>query len=152
MSVTTDDPITITTDNCHSQCILCGRQNAQSLHLSFHPAGDGAVRTRFEVHPELQGYDGLLHGGVIAALLDEVMTHCLFHHGVQAVTGDLHVRFVRAVPCDVPLEIRARMLSASPPLYRLRAEIVADERVMAWAEAKFMRRRTHSFSGALRPG
>jgi len=69
------------------------------------------------------------------------MTHCLFHHGVQAVTGDLHVRFVEPVSCNVSLEIRAWVLSSYPPLYRLRAEIICNERVMAWAEAKFMLRR-----------
>lgn len=74
-------------------------------------------------------------------MLDAAMTHCLFHRGVQAVTGDLHVRFVQPVPCNVPLEIRAWVLSSHPPLYRLKAEIVVDERVVAWAEAKFMQRR-----------
>ena len=149
--MTTDDPPGTIADSHHSRCVLCGRLNARSLRLSFRPTGDGAVSARLEALPELQGYDGLLHGGVIAALLDEAMTHCLFCRGVQALTGDLHVRFVRAVPCDVPVEIRAWMLSARPPLYRLRAELVADDRVMAWAEAKFMRRRTDSFSGASHP-
>jgi len=67
--------------------------------------------------------------------------HRLFHRGVQAVTGDLHVRFVQSVSCDVAMEIRAWVLSSHLPLYRLRAEIVVDERVMAWAEAKFVQRR-----------
>lgn len=110
------------------------------MNLSFQTTRDGGVETRIKTHTELQGYDGILHGGVIASLLDAAMTHCLFHNMVQAVTGDLRVRFVRPIPCDACLDIRAWLLSSLPPLYRLRAEISLDERVMAWAEAKFMRR------------
>ena len=77
---------------------------------------------------------------MIAALLDAAMTHCLFHRGVQAVTGDLRVRFVQPVSCDAALDIRAWLLSFTPPLYRLKAEIIHDEHVVAWSEAKFMER------------
>jgi len=139
--VTTEDPINISAHNGHSRCLLCGNLNPRSLNLSFQAAGDGVVTTRFKANTELQGYDNILHGGVIASLLDAAMTHCLFHRGIQVVTGDLHVRFVRPVPCNVSMEIRAWVLSSCTTLYRLRAEIILDERVMAWAEAKCMRRR-----------
>lgn len=88
----------------------------------------------------MQGYQGMLHGGVIAALLDSAMTHCLFHNGVRGVTGDLHVRFVEPVPCDSTLVIQARIASRNPPLFYLRAEMRRDCQVMAWAEAKFIER------------
>ncbi len=132
--------MTISAQNGHSRCLVCGGMNPRSLNLSFLAGGDGVVKTQFKVEPELQGYDGLLHGGVIAALLDSAMTHCLFHQGVQAVTGDLHVRFVQPVVCKSTLEIQAWVLSSYPPLYRLKAEIMVDKHVMAWAEAKFMQR------------
>gem|GEM_PF-201352 len=140
MFVTAEAPETISARNGHSRCVLCGNLNPRSLNLSFQAARDGSVRTRFKAHAELQGYDDLLHGGVIASLLDAAMTHCLFHHGVQAVTGDLHVRFVQPVSCNVSLEIRAWVLVSYPPLYRLKAEIILEKRVMAWAEGKFMQR------------
>ncbi len=142
-SVTTEVPVTVSARKCHSRCLVCGNRNPRSLSLSFQAAEDGGVRTRFKARADLQGYDDILHGGIIAALLDGAMTHCLFFRGIQAVTGDLHVRFVEPITCDVDMDIRAWMLSSRPPLYRLRAEILVDERVMAWAEAKFMRRREH---------
>lgn len=125
----------------HDHCLLCGQRNPWSLKLAFQADADGAVRAYFDSHQRLQGYAGILHGGVIAALLDAAMTHCLFHRGVPAVTGDLHVRFVKSVSCNASLEIRAWVISSHPPLYRLKAEITHEERVMAWAEAKFMQRR-----------
>jgi uncharacterized protein (TIGR00369 family) len=111
------------------------------LKLSFHPGDNDTAWGRFQAHSKLQGYDGILHGGMIAALLDAAMTHCLFHHGVQAVTGDLQVRFLKPVSCNAALDIQAWVLSSTPPLYRLRAELVHEGDVMAWAEAKFLRRR-----------
>jgi uncharacterized protein (TIGR00369 family) len=136
--VTIEGPATINVRNGHSRCLLCGERNPFSLKLVFEADDEGGVKTRFKSHEGLQGYDDMLHGGVIAALLDAAMTHCLFHHGVQAVTGDLHVRFVNPVSCDASLEIRAWVLSSRSPLYRLRAEIRQDQLIMAWAESKFL--------------
>jgi uncharacterized protein (TIGR00369 family) len=124
----------------HARCFICGDRNPRSLGLSFHSVDADTVCARFEASPELQGYDGILHGGVIAALLDAAMTHCLFHRGVQAITGDLHVRYLRPAPCGSHLEVRARMLFEKPPLFRARAELVDGRIVLAWAEATFMQR------------
>jgi uncharacterized protein (TIGR00369 family) len=119
---------------------MCGEQNPRSLGLSFHSLDADTVSARFRASPELQGYDGILHGGVIAALLDAAMTHCLFHLGVQAITGDLHIRFVKPVPCKSSLDLRAKAMSIKPPLYRVKAELMQGEQLMAWAEATFMQR------------
>jgi acyl-coenzyme A thioesterase PaaI-like protein len=108
------------------------------MKLKFQAGDDGHVKAKLKGNFRLQGYEGILHGGVIAALLDAAMTHCLFHHGVQGVTGDLRVRFVQPVPCYATLDLTAWVLSTTPPLYRLRAEIMCETRVAAWAEAKFM--------------
>ena len=124
----------------HAHCFVCGDRNPRSLGLSFRPAGGDTVAASFQAGPELQGYDGILHGGVIAALLDAAMTHCLSHRGVQAMTGELRVRFLHPVPCDALLEVKARSLAGRPPLYRAEAELVHGTLIMARAEATFMRR------------
>lgn len=124
--------------NGHSHCLVCGNRNPWSLGLCFRTTDDGTVHAEFQAHPGLQGYDGILHGGVIASLLDSAMTHCLFNQGVKAVTADLHVRFLEPVSCESDLRIRATVLSHTPPLFRLRAELLRRERIVAWAEATFM--------------
>jgi len=92
------------------------------------------------VGPELQGYDGILHGGVISALLDAAMTHCLIHRGVPALTAELKVRYLLPVPCDGELRISARILEARPPLYRISAELMRNGDVYATASASFIHR------------
>jgi len=124
----------------HSHCLLCGEQNPLSARLHFIALDDGSVRATFHARKELQGYDGILHGGVICALLDAAMTHCLFHKGVQAVTGEMNIRFQESIPCHATIEARARMVSARAPLFWMEAELVTNNTIKARATAKFMKR------------
>jgi uncharacterized protein (TIGR00369 family) len=137
----TDHDASLSARNDHTHCLFCGDQNERSLRLAFTPTAAGGVKGRFTGRPELQGYAGLMHGGIIAALLDAAMTHCLFHRGVRAVTADLHVRYVHPVPGDATVDLEAWVLVPGPPVHRLRAELAHDGRVLAWAEAKFLQQR-----------
>lgn len=122
----------------HSHCLFCGEENPQSLKLSFRTCKDGGVETRFRPSPVLQGYDGILHGGITASLLDAAMTHCLLHSNIRGVTADLHTRYVHPVPCSVWIDIRAWIVSGRQPLYRLKSEITMGTKILAWANAKFI--------------
>lgn len=121
----------------HAGCLLCGDKNPWSLGLTFEPDGAGGVRTTVESNEQLQGYDGMLHGGVAAALLDAAMTHCLFHRDVRAVTADLRVRYPHPVPLGRRFGLRAWVSDACAPLYRLKAELMDGSRVLVWAQATF---------------
>jgi uncharacterized protein (TIGR00369 family) len=50
-----------------------------------------------------QGYDGLVHGGIIAAVLDDSMAHALMAIGLMPVTAEMKVRFKK--PINVGEEI-----------------------------------------------
>ena len=123
----------------HCNCIVCGTSNPISLGLKFEIRADGSVASHFEGSSLFQGYRGILHGGIVAALLDATMTHCLFHHGVKAVTGDLQVRFLNPVPFDAQLDVHARITKAFPPLYKLESELIAGKRLMARGKGTFMK-------------
>lgn len=125
----------------HDHCVVCGRLDPLALKLSFQLDAAGGVSTPVMAHEGLQGYTGFVHGGVISALLDAAMTHCLFHAGVRAMTGELLVRFPQPVPCNAELHLRGWITATKPPLYRLKAELRREGRLMAWAEAKFVRQR-----------
>jgi len=122
----------------HEWCLLCGSRNPHSLRVKFEPDEEG-VKAVFAPSRHLQGYRGILHGGIVSSLLDAAMTHCLFHRGIKALTADLRVRFYHSVPWEKDLLIRARITRSRPPLYLTKAEIIQDERIMAEAEGKFMR-------------
>jgi acyl-coenzyme A thioesterase PaaI-like protein len=123
----------------HAGCLLCGNQNPLSMHLQFGVDEHQVVHARFQAHEMLQGYQGMVHGGVICALLDAAMTHCLFNRSIEAVTGEMSVKFAVPVPCHASLSLRAWVEKEIDPLYLLRAELQADGKILASAEAKFMR-------------
>lgn len=117
---------------------MCGDLNQLSLRLKFQPGETDDVSASFQGNSLLQGYDGILHGGVISALLDSAMAHCLFHRNIEAVTGELFVKFVAPVPYDARVTLRAWLVNATPPLYQLKAELAHAGTIMARADAKFV--------------
>ncbi|MFA4943430.1 MAG: PaaI family thioesterase [Lentisphaeria bacterium] len=125
----------------HAGCLLCGDRGPAGFGLRFVAQPDGEVRATLEGRAEWQGYEGILHGGVAAALLDAAMTHCLFQHGIEAVTGELTVRYRHPIPWNARLELSARLQKRIPPLYLLVAELTVAGKPLAQATGKFMRRR-----------
>ncbi|MBS1209516.1 MAG: thioesterase superfamily protein [Proteobacteria bacterium] len=119
----------------HAGCMVCGDDSL--LGLKFQGGAEG-VETRLRASRLWQGYDRILHGGMICSLLDAAMTHCLFRHGVEAMTADLQVRFLKPVPCDTELQLRATLLEQRRNLYRLSAELADDTGILARAEARFI--------------
>lgn len=122
----------------HPFCLVCSRSNPFGLGLEFEPQEDGSVRATFIGHPGLEGYPGLLHGGMIATLLDGAMTHCLFARGCRAFTAELRVRYRKPVQVGQPLTVRARLTQSAPPLHLLEAELEQEGCVAAAARGKFM--------------
>ena len=59
--------------NGHSRCVLCGALHPRSWRLPFTPAADDRIRAEFVASEDLQGYDGLLHGGVIAEICHQAI-------------------------------------------------------------------------------
>jgi acyl-coenzyme A thioesterase PaaI-like protein len=109
------------------------------LALRYTQERDGVISGTFLGHCALEGYPGLLHGGVIAALLDGAMTNCLFANGIQAVTAELRVRYLAPVMSATPAEIRAWLEHASHHgLFMLRGEIRQEDELKARATSKFV--------------
>ena len=132
-----DDSVTELTGS-HENCLVCGKNNPFSFGLEVQPIGGGTVECFFTGGPHLQGYDGILHGGVISTLLDSAMAHCLLLQNIKAVTADLRVRFLHSIPCTSRVRVRAWLTCAVSTLYELKAEATVDGLLVAKARAKFM--------------
>jgi len=76
-------------------CFVCGKKNAIGLQLDFELVGEAEVRTTFLPTKQYQGFKDIVHGGVIAAVLDEVMVNGAWLRGIRAVTGKFEVRLKR---------------------------------------------------------
>lgn len=108
-------------DNHH--CFACGKENPYGLHLDFTYHPDGSVSTVFTPEQRFQGYEGILHGGIITTLLDEVMAHVFIAGKVPAVTARIEVRFKKPVPIGTQLLVTGRPAGAKGRLLAAEAEI-----------------------------
>ena len=123
----------------HSGCVVCGQCGPGRLGLQFDVLDDGSVTADFDCSAAFEGYDGMLHGGVISAIADGAMTNCLFAHGIHAVTGELTVRFRHPVELGEPLAVTARIVRDASPLFMVEAELAQSGLLKAKAKAKFVK-------------
>lgn len=141
-----------TRTQAHGCCAVCGRVAGHTPRLRFAVRDDGSVQAFFQPDRTYEGYDGMLHGGVIATLLDAAMTHCLFAHGRCGLTAELCVRFRHPVLTAAPVRLRAWVERASAPLFVLRAEIEQEGRLRATAVGKFMDKSRAVVAASTKPG
>ena len=124
----------------HSFCLVCSGSNPYGLALAFESGENGKLKATFHPNAGLEGYEGLLHGGMTASLLDGIMTNCLFAHGIAALTAELRVRYREPVAIGPEISLCAWIEQRHPPLYVLSAELIQEGCVRATASAKFMER------------
>lgn len=91
-----------------SHCFGCGQENPIGLRLKVD--WDGKIAsTEFTPGPDHTGFSDMVHGGVLCALMDEVMSYVPFHQGILTVTGKMEVRFRRPAQPGNRLVISASM-------------------------------------------
>jgi uncharacterized protein (TIGR00369 family) len=133
----------------HANCVVCSTSNEKGLGLDFTVLPDGSVEAGFDCARVFEGYDNVLHGGIIATLLDGAMTNCMFAHGVHAVTAELNVRFLCPVECNRQALVRAWITRPASRLYLLAADLSQNGTVMATGTGKFIRlEEPEDFDGA----
>jgi uncharacterized protein (TIGR00369 family) len=120
-------------------CFVCGLGNPIGLRAAFYEDAAGRVTAKFTPRPEHQGFPGIMHGGIITALLDETLSRVAIAAGRWVVTGRLNVRFRRPIPVEEPLTIIGEAVKWNGRMLEARGEIrLADGRVGAEATGTFL--------------
>ncbi|NWF77431.1 MAG: HAD-IA family hydrolase [Chloroflexi bacterium] len=88
-------------------CFACSQENPIGLKLK--PVHDGekvtAMFTAGEFH---QGWNGVVHGGILYTLLDEVNAYAMLCHGIEfGVTAKSEIRFKQIAPINEPIQASA---------------------------------------------
>jgi uncharacterized protein (TIGR00369 family) len=111
-----------------ASCFACGLENSSGLHLRFYDNGIDRVFACFTLGPAHVGYPGMAHGGIVAAILDEVGGRTMMINNPNRffVTAHMDVRYRQPVPVGVPLEAAGWMLKRSARRTRAHAEIFCD--------------------------
>jgi len=88
-------------------CFVCGLANPFGLHLRFYDTGPGEVTAEIIIPNHYQGYPGVVHGGIVAAMLDEAAGRA--HMGGDPprfmFTAHLEIQYRKNVPIGQPLRL-----------------------------------------------
>jgi len=85
-------------------CFVCGRENPVGLKLEFFSQSPGQVRSDLDIPAVYEGYPGVVHGGIIASILDETGGRAFMDDPTLfMVTAQLNVRYRKPVPSKTPL-------------------------------------------------
>lgn len=121
----------------HCGCYACGH-GEDGLGLVFGVDDVDTVSAEWYCDEKYQSYPGILHGGIIATILDCAMTNCLLIKDVSAVTADMHIEFQEPVRVGRAVTVRASLVRSRSPLFILDAEMIQNGVVCARSRAKFM--------------
>ena len=98
-----------------SHCFVCGLENDHGLHLRFYETAEGEVTVQTTVPEHFQGYPGIVHGGIVASLVDEALGRV--HMGSAGdprfmFTAKINVNYRKPVPTEKPIRIVAHAVKS----------------------------------------
>jgi acyl-coenzyme A thioesterase PaaI-like protein len=134
-----DHPVAALNDH---NCFGCGSLNAAGLHLNFYqlPHGEG-VWAPWTPTSTYEGYNSMIHGGIICTVLDEVMAWSLYARDTWAVTAKMQTSFRKPVRIGEPVRLVGTLVHDRGRVLEIRGEIrlEIDDSLLAESDASFMR-------------
>lgn len=119
------------------ECVVSGRENPMGIGIRVQRVGDEA-RAAFRLGPAFEGAPGRAHGGVVAAIFDDVMGYVPQIVRSPAYTRELTVTYLRPTPVGVDLTARAWLERREDRKLWVAGEVVHDEEVVATGRGMFI--------------
>jgi uncharacterized protein (TIGR00369 family) len=119
-------------------CFVCGVENETGLSLKFFEIGEGRVAAEPCLPESYQGYPGIVHGGIVASMLDEIAGRAAMigDHNHFRFTAKLNIRYRRPVPVGETIRLEGWVVEDRGRLATAHAEIrLSDGSTAAEAEA-----------------
>lgn len=96
-------------------CFVCGIENSFGLHLKFYDTSPGEVTVETILEERYQGYPGVVHGGIVAAMLDEAAGRAWMGEAQNPrfmFTAKLEVNYRKNVPVGRPIRLVGKVGSS----------------------------------------
>ena len=104
-------------------CFVCGKENRHGLCLQFF-ADHHVVRGTFKPQDFLCGYPGIVHGGILASVADEVMWWAAsWKRASSCVTVELNVKFLKPASTDQEYELIAKVIGEKRRIVEVEGEV-----------------------------
>lgn len=123
-------------------CIICGMENESGVKAPFYNMEDGSAASLFSFLPEHQSYPERTHGGMVCAMLDELIGRALWVNepDMYGVTTTLSITYRKPTPYNVPLKGRGYITHNSKLGFSARGEIYdMNDNLLAEATARYFK-------------
>lgn len=118
----------------YRQCFVCGETRLGRLGVRFRFA-EGKVKATFTPTEKHVGFPGIVHGGIITALLDEAMVWAIYAEtGKFALSSEITVRFLKPLPVGQTVEVVGYLVRRQRRIWEVGSEI-HDEQAIVYARA-----------------
>src|SRR5258708_13957648 len=95
-----------------AMCFVCGLENPAGLRLVFYETSPDEVMAAYTPPQQFQGYPGVLHGGIVASLLDEAGGRVVMigNHRHFMLTAKMEIKYRRPTPLGQALTVHGRLV------------------------------------------
>ena len=118
-------------------CFVCGLENVHGLQLAFYKEGDDSIVVNYTVPERFQGYPGVVHGGIVTTMLDEILGRVFMFDDPDRFmfTAKLTTRYRHPVPIGEPLKMVGSVVKDRGRIAEAKAELFGpDGGLLAEAE------------------
>ncbi len=126
-------------------CIICGMDNPASVKAPFYEMEDKSIVSIFKFSDIHQSYPQRVHGGMITAMLDELIGRALWIDDPHCygVTMNINIKFRKPVPYDETLYGVAKLNKNTKMFFGGKGKIFDSEgNVLAEAEISYIKLET----------
>ena len=119
-------------------CILCGKNNEHGLKIKFNMDKEKQMAfANVKVGKMFNGYNGIVHGGIVCALLDEIGFYAIMSQDIITVTMTLNKKLKKPVPIDTELYLEGQVIEKRSRSVIASSKIVLDGVVLASAVGEY---------------
>jgi acyl-coenzyme A thioesterase PaaI-like protein len=122
-------------------CFVCGRNNPRGLHIAVrYREAEMMAETELALPKEFQGWADVIHGGILATLLDEMMAHAVWRFAGPGLTLSMEVRFHQPLKPDDPILVRGVLHTKNGSRRQAEGEVIrlTDGVRIASGKSRFM--------------
>lgn len=134
-----DEHVSIQSLPTYPGCYVCGQNHAKGLRIEFFTCGKETVQCSYEPDGYQTGYDGVVHGGVVSAIMDELLGWSIsFKNEILAVTAELSIRFQKPVTVGKTYTAIAKVENGQGRLWKASGIIKDDDgKIYVKAEGRY---------------
>ncbi|MFS1861550.1 PaaI family thioesterase [Vibrio lentus] len=122
----------------HRRCQVCSQGFFADSPICFEAVGAHEAFAKIVPTDKVEGYDGIMQGGIVTTLHDSAMLHCLFQNSITAMTVSLTSRFHHPIAIGKELEIRAQWVKSRRNIHFLESKITQNGKLCSSAQSQFM--------------